>query len=235
MVQLASALASAGWYLERREGERTQVEAKIGGRLDGRIIRLKEGTQAYVATYMRQPEIAKKNPKRIFLGVNDGGYFDRVFNSDLTAQKFIAAHKLSQSVDEYVRKFMTRKRRRERVEDWREDYASILGKELVLQHGDVIDQVIPQSAVFLTAMVFDSIIANQGKTVDEVVGMLANDVAHLNSIMTDLIRVAKDDPGTSRSWPTLLKSQGFFEKVAAYLKGKASSSTAAPMIEEGGK
>jgi hypothetical protein len=50
VVQLANALASMGWYLERREGEvesltaaeRTAIENKIGGSLEGRIIRLKE-------------------------------------------------------------------------------------------------------------------------------------------------------------------------------------------------
>jgi hypothetical protein len=222
-----------GWYLERREGEvqalskgeRAQLEAKIGGRLDGRVIRLKEGTQAYVATYMRQPEIAKKNPKRMFLSVNDGGYFDRIFNSDLTAGKFVAAHQLALAVDDYVRKFMTRKRRRERVENWKEDYASLLGSKLVTGHGDVIDQVIPQSAVFLTAMVFDSLVVTQRKSVEHVVAILATDPTDLNAIINDLIEVAATEPGTSRSWPTLLKSQGFFEKVAVYLKGKASTAS----------
>jgi hypothetical protein len=42
----------------------------------------------------------------------------------------------------------------------------------------------------------------------------------LNRIIHDLIVVAKSDPGTSRSWPTMLKSQGFFEKVASFLKGR---------------
>ena len=101
-MQLASSLASMGWYLERRESEvenlteteRAAIESQLGGVLHGRVIRLKEGAQAYVATFMRQPELAKKNPKRIFLSANDGGYFDRVFNSDLTAQKFVAAHRL---------------------------------------------------------------------------------------------------------------------------------------------
>ena len=81
VIQLAGALASIGWYLERREGEtatltsteRTAIENNIGRSLDDRILRLKDASQAYVTTYLRQPELAKKNPKRIFLGSNDGG------------------------------------------------------------------------------------------------------------------------------------------------------------------
>ena len=59
VVQLANALASMGWYLERRESEiqnltaseRAGLEAKVGTPLEAKTIRLKEGAQAYVATY----------------------------------------------------------------------------------------------------------------------------------------------------------------------------------------
>ena len=81
VVQLDHALASLGWYLERREGElktatseeQAAIQRRIGHTLDGRIIRLKEGAQAYTATFYGQPEIAKKNVKKIFLSVDDGG------------------------------------------------------------------------------------------------------------------------------------------------------------------
>src|SRR5438045_9355748 len=81
VVQLDHALASRGWYLERREGElkastpdeKAAIEQRIGRTLEGRVIRLKEGAQAYTATFYGQPEIAKKNPKKIFLSVSDGG------------------------------------------------------------------------------------------------------------------------------------------------------------------
>ncbi len=86
VVQLAAVLDSKGWYFERRENEvkgmepteRAAIEARIGGSLDERLIRMKEGMQAYVATYMRNPELGKRNPKLIFLSGEDGGMFDRV-------------------------------------------------------------------------------------------------------------------------------------------------------------
>jgi hypothetical protein len=168
---------------------------------------------------MRQPELAKKNLKRIFLGASDGGYFDRVFNSDLTAEKFVYGHRLAQAIDEYVRKFMTRKRRKERVADWRQDYEGLLGEALVASHADVIDQVIPQSAVFLTAIVFDFLVTAKSNAIDDVIDDLQSHSDLLNEIINNLIVVAKSDPGTSRSWPTMLKSQGFFERVASFLKG----------------
>jgi hypothetical protein len=59
IVQLANAFASLGWYLERREdevaslttSEKAAIEARIGHSLGGRVIKLKEGTQGYVASY----------------------------------------------------------------------------------------------------------------------------------------------------------------------------------------
>jgi hypothetical protein len=53
--------------------------------LNDRVIRLREGTQAYLETYLRQPELVKKNLKLTFLGQQDGGHFDRKLNRDITA------------------------------------------------------------------------------------------------------------------------------------------------------
>lgn len=228
VVQLAAALASMGWYLERRESEvaglttaeRSAIENQIKGSLDDRIIRLKEGAQAYTATYMRQPEWAKKNPKRIFLGAEDGGYFDRVFSSELTAEKFVAAHRLAQCVNEYVRQFMTRKRRKERVADWRTDYKELLGSRLVEKHGTIVDQVIPQSALFLTAMVFDLRVTIQSHVIADVISELEKENEILNNLIFDAIEVAQHDPSLSKSWPTLLKSQPFFDKVTSFQRGQ---------------
>lgn len=67
IVQLAHALTSLGWYLERREGElaaastaeRAALEHLIRRPLEGRIITLKEGLQSYVSTFFEQPELAR--------------------------------------------------------------------------------------------------------------------------------------------------------------------------------
>jgi hypothetical protein len=231
IVQLASALASMGWYLERRESEienltkieRTAIETRIGGSIEHQTIRLKEGSQHYVATYLRQPEWAKKNPKKIFLGAADGGYFERVFNDQLTAEKFVIAHRLAQSVDDFVRQFMTRKRRADKVGDWRSEYAEMLGDELVAKHADVLNQVVPQSAIFLTALIFDYAVAAKRRPVEEVLQEIGQSQSLPCELLMRLIDTVKSDPSSSKSWPTLLKSQVFFDKVAAFLRGRASA------------
>lgn len=228
IVQLASSLASAGWYLERREdeselltpAERQAIENKIGRALDGHIIRLKEGAQAYVATYLRQPELAKKNPKRIFLGAQDGGHFERVFNHELTAEKFIVAQQLAWAIDEFVKQFMARKRRKDRVPDWKAEYKALLGETLVGKHSDVIDQVVPQSAVFMTGILFDESTAT-GRSLPDVVAQIAGgDYTLINQHLEQVIDLVKQDARFSKSWPTLLKSQSFFDQYTLFLKGK---------------
>jgi hypothetical protein len=149
IVQLGSALASLGWYLERREdevagltsAERSAIELRINRKLEGAIIPLRAGSQAYVATFLRQPELAKKNPKRIFLGSQDGGSFERVFSGELTAEKFVNAYRLATAVETLIRHFMTRKRKKDRVGNWKPEYASVLGDAVVKEFGDAVDQV----------------------------------------------------------------------------------------------
>jgi hypothetical protein len=233
VVQLAAALASLGWYLERRESEvagftsteKAAVESKINGPLENRVIPLKDGAQAYTATYMKQPEWAKKNPKRIFLSADDGGYFDRVFSNELTAEKFVAAHRLAQCVNEYVKQFMTRKRRKDKFGDWRKEYKELLGDKLVDAYGWLVDQVIPQSALFLTALVFDLRVMSQGRDVDALIKELEAGNEVLNNLIFDVIVVTKDDINLAKSWPTLLKSQPFFDRVASFERGRAAQTS----------
>jgi hypothetical protein len=229
VVQLANSLASLGWYLERRENEvalftteeKAQAEAKISRLLDGHVIRLKEGTQAYVSTYMRQPEMAKKNPKLMFLGSQDGGYFERIFNDELTAERFVSAQRLSWQVGEFVKLFISKKRRRDRVADWKSDYATLLGESLVANHGPILDQVIPQSVVFLCAITFEIEVRIKGRSVDEVFGELERaDYSKIIEYLDLIIQFASKDKDLGASWPTLLKSQSFYDRFSSYLKGR---------------
>jgi hypothetical protein len=113
VVQLDHALASLGWYLERREGELKSatpeelvaIQRRIGHPLENRIIRLEDGAQAYTATFYGQPEIAKKNLAKIFLSVADGGNYERIFSAEMTAEKVVIAHKIKLFVDDFVKRF----------------------------------------------------------------------------------------------------------------------------------
>jgi hypothetical protein len=232
VIQLGSSLASLGWYLERRQkqvqfltnDERKEIETRIGHSLEGRVIKIKEGTQAYVSTFMGQPEMAKKNPRLIFLGSQDGGYFDRIFNAEMTAEKFLAAQSLFWEVSNFVKQFMKRKRRKERVGDWKKDYTELLGDPLVSNHGEVIDQVIPQSAIFLTAIIYQIEVITLDRSIDEVVAeLVGGDYSLLTNCLDQLISFAEDDQDSSKSWPTLLKSQTFYENFVSFLRGRISS------------
>lgn len=228
VVQLATSLASLGWYLERREkevasltnDEKIKIEQNIGRPLDGHVIKLKEGTQAYVSTYMREPELAKKNPKLMFLSSQDAGFFERIFNRELTAEKFISATRLFWQVTLFAKSFMTRKRRRNRVEDWRTDYETLLGKSLVSKYGEVVDQVIPQSVVFLSAIMFEIEVNLLGRSIDDLISELAaENYSNTNQYLEKIIQFASEDKDNTSSWPTLLKSQAFYDRFSSYFKG----------------
>jgi AIPR protein len=230
VVQLAAALESIGWYLERREDEVSHlssleikaIEQRIGCGLDGHIIKLRDGAQAYTATYFRQPELAKKNPKRIFLGLEDGGSFDRVFGGGMSAERFVIAQRLKWVTDRFVEKFMNLKRRKARGADWVSEYIELLGSDLVHEFEDRLDQVVPQCSVFLCALIFeDHIVLRKEQSATLLTTLETGDFSAIYDKLTVILQFARDNPtSANKSWPTLLKSQPFFENVASYLRGR---------------
>lgn len=232
VVQLANNLTSMGWYLERRanevkglsEDERKEIENRIGNTLEDRVLKLKESTQAYVATFMRLPELAKKNPKLMFESASEGGYFDRIFNQDLTAEKFIQANSISSATSNFVKEFNRRKRRKDKEASWEDDYAQLLGSGLVMKHGSKLDQVIPQSGVFLNAALYEDFVILQERPIEELLAELQkHDYGLFIRIIGSAIDFVDSDSRLSgRSWPTLLKSQTFFDGYFAFRRGETS-------------
>jgi hypothetical protein len=233
VVQLAHSMESIGWYLERRENEirnlaeleRKAIEIRINGPLDGHVVRLRDGAQAYVATFMRQPELAKKNPRRIFLGIQDGGVFERVFSNDISAENVVAAHRLRRAADEFVEKFMVLKRRKGRMAEPEAEYRGLLGAEIVDRFGGALDQVIPQSAVFLCALLFEDHVRHRGDNLESLLAELeAGSTEPLRAALQAILTFARLNPASSnKSWPTLMKSQSFFEQVASFRQGQATA------------
>ena len=231
IMQLATALASAGWYLERKENEvdkmseedKQAVANKLGHPLsDSAIIPLKEGAQSYAATYCRLPGIAKRNPKFIFLDTNDGGYFSSIFGPEITAEKFINSYRLYVKISTFVDNFKLPKRKRARRGDWQAEYIALLGPKLVNDFAPEIDQVVPQSVIFLCALLFERYVRGQKWSMEE---MLDHIKTGQPSIATDVLyqamKYAKEHPEEAgKSWPTLMKSESFFTQVAAYIKGQ---------------
>lgn len=232
VVQLDHALASLGWYLERREGElksateeeKASFQQRIGRPLDGRIIRLKEGAQAYTATFYGQPELAKKNVKKIFLSIDDGGHYEKIF-SDMTAEKLVIAHQIKAEVDDFVKLFAL-VRRKFQLSSNPDDYLMLLGTYLSEKHHDVIHQVMPQCSLFLCGTIFKDLTERQKKKYTEIPEILetaGSDI--IQTYLAEIIDYAKGNKDKAdKSWPVLLKSNSFFNYVTAYQAGIHSKS-----------
>lgn len=229
VVQLDHALASRGWYLERREGELKNatpdevlaIQQRIGHSVEDRTIRLKDGAQAYTATFYGQPELAKKNPKKIFLSVDDGGSFEKIFSSDMTAEKVIVAHQIKTFVDDFVRKFSAIRRKTQNPEKLQVAYELILGKDLSTHYGDVIHQVMAQCALFLCGTIFEDLVKFQNRDFPLIPALLATQGSLLvqEHLLYILDYAAKNQDKANRSWPVLLKSNTFFTFITAHLSG----------------
>jgi hypothetical protein len=237
VIQLGHALSSMGWYLERREGElasatreeRAALEHRIGRTLEDHVIKLKEGLQAYVATYFEQPELAKKNAKKIFQGADEGGFFEAIFSNSngkkLTAENLVIAHQIRCYVDSFIMQFAARKRRRDRIDDWVEDYRKLIGN-IVDLYPAKIDQVIPQSSIFLCGSIFQDCVKIRGMDPRKLPDFLAADRfdlirEHLYQILT---YAEKNPKKANKAWPTLLKSKDFFNNFISYLQGVRTGS-----------
>lgn len=229
VVQLDYALASLGWYLERREGElananpeeRAAIETRIGHKLEGRVIRLKEGAQAYTATFYGQPEIAKKNPAKIFLSVKDGGNYERIFSADMTAEKMIIAHGIKEVVDDFVRRFASIRRKLQASDDVVAAYEPLLGHEIANGYNAVIHQVLPQCSLFLCGTLYKDLVEFQKKSLLTIPELLQTDgQALIRTHLVHVLNYAKNNTARAdKSWPVLLKSNAFFSYVCAYLEG----------------
>ena len=227
ILQLNSTLATLGWYLERREKEvknlsdleQRTIESQIGRKLEGAVIPLQAGAQAYVAASLRQPELAKAHPKFIFLGKEDNGSFENIFSEQLRAEEFVLTYQLFLCVGNFIRQFASKKRRKDKLDDWRSEYATVVGSDIVEEFGDIVDQVVPQSAIFLTALAFEKWVRIQGHPLQELVEILETEnLTFLQQLLSVILDYSVNYPNPGKSWPTLLKSQPFFDNVATYLK-----------------
>jgi len=229
IIQLDHALASLGWYLERRDGEiknATPVELaaishRIGRDLAGHVITLKEGAQAYTATFFGQPELAKKNAKKIFASIDEGGYFERIFSADMTAEKIVIAHQLKASVDEFVRQYTAIKRKYPRVANDKNAYRTLLGDAIVDEHAMEVQQVMPQCALFVCGTIFRDLRDFKKMNVADIPSLIQNMWPkivreHLYYIMAF---ARQNQEKADRSWPVLLKSNTFFGHVISYIQG----------------
>ncbi|WP_372721456.1 AIPR family protein [Novipirellula sp.] len=224
IVQLFHSLSTLGYFLERRAGEIDamlqseirELEQKFGSPLSNKVIPFKDGMQAYVATFFEDPQLAKKDPSKIF--TDDGGSFSKVLQSDLTAEKFRDAYELSKLVANQVDRFKKIKRKRYASEDdRRQAYATGIGTFLEPVFSE-LDSAIPQMTIFGMAVLYHRAMLSDSK---EPLRMLIAEVSNNPSLIwkafIELIE-AKRSLGIEKSWPTILKSGSFFRDALASIK-----------------
>jgi hypothetical protein len=160
IVQLFHSLSTLGFYLERRAGEIDamlpqeikDLEKRFGSPLSDHVIPLKDGMQAYVATYYGDPQLAKKDPARMF--TDESGSFSRILRSDLTAEKFRESYAISRLVSAQVDQFKRLKRKwytnePERKKAYIQNIGSVI--EPVFEE---LDAAVPQITVFGLSLLF---------------------------------------------------------------------------------
>lgn len=223
IVQLLHSLSTLGYFLERRAGEidamlpeeLQELEHKFGSPFSNHVIPLKDGMQAYVATYYGDPQLAKKDPAKIF--TDDGGSFSKVLQSDLTAEKFRDAYQLSRLVSAQVDRFKRLKRKRYVDEAERSTaYVTEIGT-FVDSVFPELDLAVPQISVFGMALLFEKNKAVGGGDLKEFVDKASTDPTPIWRCFVELIS-ARSALGTDKSWPTLLKSGSFYRDAVAHLK-----------------
>lgn len=224
IVQLLHSLSTLGYFLERRAGEidamlpeeLQELEDKFGSPFSKHVIPLKDGMQAYVATYYGDPQLAKKDPAKIF--TDDGGSFTKVLQSELTAEKFRDAYQLSRLVAAQVDRFKRLKRKRYSNDAERKTaYVKEIGTFIDPVFPE-LDLAIPQISIFGMAFLFEKSKIENGDDLKAFLNIAAKDPSPIWRSFIELISV-RSTLGIDKSWPTLLKSGTFYRDAIAHLRG----------------
>ena len=195
--------------------ELSELESRFGSPISKHVIPLKDGMQAYVATFFGDPQLAKKDPSRIF--TDDGGSFSKILQSNITAEKFRDAYELSRLVSEQVDRFKRLKRKRyaddsERKHAYIQEIGSVI--EPVFSELDV---AVPQITVFATAYLYQKHKHVSGDDLASLTSKIVDDPGIVWQGVVELISSRKT-LGLEKSWPTLLKSGTFYRDAVSALQ-----------------
>lgn len=222
IVQLFHGLSALGYHLERRAGEIeallpeeiAELEKRYGSPIANKVIPLKDGMQAYVATFYGDPQLAKKDPAKIF--TDDGGSFSKVLQSGLTAEQFHIAYNWSQLVAAQVDAFKKLKRKHYvDSADRKATYAAHFGVAATKQFPDT-DAAVPQITVFGLSLLYEKYVKSCGYNPARVLDVLRNQPELIWEAFSEII-ATKNALKLDKSWPTLLKSGTFFRDTVSHL------------------
>lgn len=231
IIQLASTLLVKGYYLERREGEldtlseeeRKKIEAAVGSLAD-RSIQLQSACQAYIAFFDRNVDIAKKNPKKIFLSKAAGGYFEQFINFELSASKFLFAWELYKEAMRLSRRIASIKRKFESAAARAKHY-----KQEFPECADLIEKVsleemegaAPPASLFVVAVLGA---VHGASHPDKLNAQKDSIIGEMPRVLFELAARSKVERKGS-TWGTLLKSQQFYAKFVKRYEAVRATTT----------
>ncbi len=222
-IQMQHALLPMGWYLERKQGdwanltetERADLLAKISS--EDQIIQMQTGCQAYCAVYLQDIDLAKKNPKLIFLPKRSGGRFEDIATSHFTPSRLVRAYSVLQAVEIATKKI--KQLRLASTTNQKQNLKRILDTNAQVQF-DEVRPMVAQAVLFVSGLVAhqlgeESDIIPKIDHLDKLIG---------KALYKTLVAGAKREG----SWATLLKSQSFYEEVKEQFRAVATKKTATP-------
>lgn len=207
-IQMQHALLPLGWYLERKPGdwqnltsdERTDLLAKISD--ESKIIQLQSGCQAYCAVFLQDLDLAKKNPKNIFISARSGGKFEIIATSDFTAEKLAYAHGVVKSIDAFKQQIKSLRGKQAKTRN--AELTKLIGSASPIKWEDFL-AMLPQASLFIATLVGHQIGSQQASKISK--AMLSKFIGKA------ACKTFAAGERLEATWPTLLKSQTFFETV----------------------
>lgn len=212
-IQMQHSLLPLGWYLERKPGdwlnltddERKDLLTKIKD--ESNIIQLQSGCQAYCAVFLQDLDLAKKNPKNIFVSARFGGKFEIISSSEFTAEKLAFAHDVLVQIDKFKQQIKDLKASSAKLRNV--ELAKILGVEESLKWEEFLP-MLPQASLFIATLVGHQVGTQQVSQITK---------SRLSKLICKAVyktfELGMREEGT---WPTLLKSQPFFETVKKVIR-----------------
>jgi len=212
-IQMQQSLLQKGWYFERKRGdwdnlteiERNDLISKIGD--ETKIIQIQTGCQAYCAAFLQDIDLAKKNPKNMFLSKAYGGKFEDIASNDFTANKLIQSYSLLLSIQSFFNdiKNIQKNTKTKPIE---------LSKLLKLRRQTLdyanFRKMLSNANFFICGLVSYQLKFNLTNA--------SNKQLIQPYIAKALSASFYEGSGSNAAWGTLLRSQQFFESVKKKLK-----------------
>jgi len=207
-IQMQQSLLHHGWYLERKPGdwsnlpeeERNNIINTIGDIT--KIIQIKTGCQAYCATFLQDIDLAKRNPKNIFLQNAYGGKFEYIASNDFTAEKLIQSYSLFLAVKCFFEeiKYLHTNPETQSIE-----LSKLLGVRRQTIDYTEFRKMLSQANFFICGLVFYKLKNNPTSIFD-------NNLVK-SYIVRALLTTRREGLSSQATWGTLLRSQQFFEQI----------------------